>query len=412
VPTTLLAMVDASVGGKTAINTPMGKNLVGAFHQPTVVFMDMAFLDGFSKRDPVRAEREFRAGIAEIIKTGAIWDLSLFEVCEQKQELIQARDHAVLNEIVRRSVAIKAEVVTLDPKEGGLRGILNWGHTIGHAIEGLCGMADYSDGLLHGECVAIGMVLESNLARALGLLSPPAVGRIVRCIESYKLPTKMPPQLHIDKIMSKMMGDKKNIGGKLKCVLLDRIGHCYEPKASSVDAEIVRMICSPCITPVPSGPLSGSVRVPGSKSVSNRVLPLAVMGTGECRIRGLLTSDDTQRCMEALTLLHQDGEAAFEWVEGGKELIVRGSGGKLRVPSTELYLGNSGTSARFLTGVATVVDSPGGSVVVTGNKRMKVTAPTPKTDPESLKIQVCRLPLATEPHDGSALEAFDKEQTD
>lgn len=101
------------------------------------------------------------------------------------------------------------------------------------------------------------------------------------------------------------------------------------------------------------------------------------MGTGECRIRGLLTSDDTQRCMEALTLLHQDGEAAFEWVEGGKELIVRGSGGKLRVPSTELYLGNSGTSARFLTGVATVVESPGGSVVVTGNKRMKVK-PKPK----------------------------------
>ena len=169
IPTTLLAMVDASVGGKvraywvadydsqsppecsewvcsdlgmfalqTAINTPTGKNLVGAFHQPTVVFMDMAFLDGFSKRDPVRAEREFRAGIAEIIKTGAIWDEALFEACEQKVEQIQvtklvlakassisvpcglkqvllgvsqAREHTILNHIVRRSVAIKAEVV-------------------------------------------------------------------------------------------------------------------------------------------------------------------------------------------------------------------------------------------------------------------------------------------------------------
>ena len=148
-PTTLLAMVDASVGGKTAVNTDYGKNLIGAFHQPTVVFMDMGFLDGFSRRDPERAEREFKAGIAEIIKTGAIWDASLFEVCEQRVEMIQRREHDVLNEIVRRSVAIKAEVVTLDPKEGGLRAILNWGHTIGHAVEGLMGMTDYAGPVTH-----------------------------------------------------------------------------------------------------------------------------------------------------------------------------------------------------------------------------------------------------------------------
>ena len=234
VPTTLLAMVDASVGGKTAVNTAYGKNLIGAFHQPTVVFMDMGFLDGFSKRDPVRAEREFKAGIAEIIKTGAIWDASLFELCEQKVEAIQRRERAVLNEIVRRSVAIKAEVVTLDPTEQGLRGILNWGHTIGHAVEGLMVMTDYSDGLLHGECVAIGMVLECNLARAMGVLHSSAVGRAVRCIEAYKLPTKIPHHLRIDDIMKKMMGDKKNTGGKLKCVIIDKIGHCWEPKASMV----------------------------------------------------------------------------------------------------------------------------------------------------------------------------------
>jgi len=240
-PTTLLAMVDASVGGKTAVNTGYGKNLIGAFHQPTVVFMDMGFLDGFSKRDPVRAEREFKAGIAEIIKTGAIWDCSLFEVCEQKVEAIQRREHAVLNEIVRRSVAIKAEVVTLDPKEGGLRAILNWGHTIGHAVEGLMGMTDYADGLLHGECVAIGMVLECNLARAMGVLHSSAVGRVVRCIEAYKLPTKIPHHLRIDDIMRKMMGDKKNTGGKLKCVIIDRIGHCWEPKASMVSS--LRALC-------------------------------------------------------------------------------------------------------------------------------------------------------------------------
>ncbi|KAJ1469934.1 EPSP synthase-domain-containing protein [Baffinella frigidus] len=303
-------------------------------------------------------------------------------------------------------VAIKAEVVTLDPKEGGLRGILNWGHTIGHAVEGLCGMADYGDGLLHGECVAIGMVLECNLARAMGLLHSSAVGRVVRCIEAYKLPTKIPPHLRIDAIMKKMMGDKKNTGGMLKCVLIDRIGHCYEPKASSVSAALVKMVCSPNITPVPSGPLSGTVRVPGSKSVSNRVLPLAVMGTGECRIQGLLHSDDTQRCMEALCLLHPSGEAAFEWEGGGAVLRVTGANGKLRIPAADLYLGNSGTSAqfrslevdqisifefgiarqlgdvgldpgnsgtsaRFLTGVATVLKEEGGSLVVTGNKRMQ-----------------------------------------
>ena len=135
--------------------------------------------------------------------------------------------------------------------------------------------------------------------------------------------------------MRKMMGDKKNTGGKLKCTLIDRIGHCWEPKASSVDAELVRMVCSPNITPVPTGPLSGVVRVPGSKSVSNRVLPLAVMGKGDCRIRGLLHSDDTQRCMEALCLLHPDGEAAFEWEEGGAVLAIKGADGQLRVPRAE-----------------------------------------------------------------------------
>ena len=215
------------------------------------------------------------------------------------------------------------------------------------------------------------MVLECNLARAMGVLHSSAVGRVVRCIEAYKLPTKIPPHLRIDDIMRKMMGDKKNTGGKLKCTLIDRIGHCWEPKASSVDAELVRMVCSPNITPVPTGPLSGVVRVPGSKSVSNRVLPLAVMGKGNCRIRGLLHSDDTQRCMEALCLLHPDGEAAFEWEEGGAVLAIKGADGQLRVPRSELYLGNSGTSARFLTGVVTTLKQASGSCVVTGNKRMQ-----------------------------------------
>ena len=103
-----------------------------------------------------------------------------------------------------------------------------------------------------------------------------------------------------------------------------------------MDAELVRMVCSPNITPVPKGPLSGTVRVPGSKSVSNRVLPLAVMGKGDCRIRGLLHSDDTQRCMEALCLLHPDGESAFEWQDGGAVLAIKGASGKWRVPRTEL----------------------------------------------------------------------------
>ena len=124
-------------------------------------------------------------------------------MCEQRVEAIQARERGVLNEIVRRSVAIKAEVVSLDPKEAGLRAILNWGHTIGHGVEGLMGMTDYTDGLLHGECVAIGMVLESNLARAMGVLHSSALGSIVRAlrdvlrhIEVYKLLTKISGHLH------------------------------------------------------------------------------------------------------------------------------------------------------------------------------------------------------------------------
>jgi pentafunctional AROM polypeptide len=191
VPTTLLSMVDSSIGGKTAIDTPLGKNLVGAFWQPQRIYIDLRFLETL----PVR---EFINGMAEVVKTAAIWDETEFAALEDNASLIMAtirtkssstrldpiRD--ILKRIVLGSAKIKAGVVSADEREGGLRNLLNFGHSIGHAFEALL-----TPQVLHGEAVAIGMVKEAELARYLGVLKPGAVARLTKCISSYGLPTSL-----------------------------------------------------------------------------------------------------------------------------------------------------------------------------------------------------------------------------
>ncbi|SPJ92418.1 uncharacterized protein FTOL_13704 [Fusarium torulosum] len=235
VPTTLLAMVDSSIGGKTAIDTPMGKNLVGAFWQPERIYIDLTFLETL----PVR---EFINGMAEVVKTAAIWNEVEFTVLEEsaarilecvrskgKDRLNPIRD--VLKSIVIGSAGVKAEVVSSDEREGGLRNLLNFGHSIGHAFEAIL-----TPQLLHGEAVAIGMVKEAELARYLGVLRPGAVARLVKCIASYDLPTSIHDKrvvkltagkkCPVDTLLEKMGVDKKNDGKKKKIVLLSAIGRC------------------------------------------------------------------------------------------------------------------------------------------------------------------------------------------
>lgn len=215
VPTTLLAMVDSSVGGKTGINIPAGKNLVGAFHQPELVLID---LDTLKTLPP----REFSAGMAEVVKYGIIWDVELFQALELTASGLAdfSCEADKLGAIIARCCEIKAEVVRQDEREGGLRGILNFGHTAAHAIENVAGYGEF----LHGEAVAIGMVYAAHLSVALKGLPVRDSARIEKLLAGLSLPVGA-PKLAWEKIRAAMAVDKKTVGGLTKFILADRLGH-------------------------------------------------------------------------------------------------------------------------------------------------------------------------------------------
>lgn len=215
VPTTLLAMVDASIGGKTGVNHPQGKNLIGSFHQPRLVLIDPQVL----KTLPVR---EFRAGMAEVIKYGIIWDAELFSQMEQSDRLDQLQyiQTGFLQEILSRSCQAKADVVGKDEKEAGLRAILNYGHTIGHAVESLTAYRLVN----HGEAVAIGMVAAGQLAANLQLWDDSAQHRQLNLIQKTGLPNQLPDQVDIEAILDSLQTDKKVKAGKVRFVLPTQIG--------------------------------------------------------------------------------------------------------------------------------------------------------------------------------------------
>ncbi|RYC64309.1 hypothetical protein CHU98_g1897 [Xylaria longipes] len=394
VPTTLLSMVDSSIGGKTAIDTPMGKNLIGSFWQPRRIYIDLAFLESL----PVR---EFINGMAEVVKTAAIWDEQEFTFLEDNAATIldsfrtptNPQDpgarllpiRATLKRIVLGSARVKAEVVSADEKEGGLRNLLNFGHSIGHAIEAIL-----TPQVLHGECVAIGMVKEAELARFLGVLKPGAVARLTKCIASFDLPTSLQDKrvvrltagkmCPVDVLLEKMAVDKKNEGRNKKIVLLSAVGKTHEPKASVVEDGAIRVVLSPAVRVTPGLPKDLNVQVtpPGSKSISNRALVLAALGQGTCRVKNLLHSDDTQYMLSAIAQLNG---ATYSWEDAGEVLAVTGKGGRLRSSEHPLYLGNAGTASRFLTAVvALCTPSTSDSTVLTGNARMMVRPIGPLVD--------------------------------
>ena len=213
IPTTLLAQVDSSVGGKTGVNHPLGKNMIGAFWQPRLVWIDTATLKSLPRR-------EFLSGLGEVIKYGVIWDEDFFAYLESNSDKILRLDKEALTYIIRRSCEIKSEVVSKDERESGLRAILNYGHTIGHAIETITGYKKY----LHGEAVAIGMYMEARLSHQLGLIEKGAVARIKALIDSYELPSEMPYEIQINDLMVKIQIDKKTVGGKMHFVLPEKVG--------------------------------------------------------------------------------------------------------------------------------------------------------------------------------------------
>jgi 3-dehydroquinate synthase len=213
VPTTLVAQVDASIGGKTGVNHPLGKNLIGAFYQPKLVLIDPGALRTLP-------QREYRGGLAEVIKYGVIADDAFFEFLERNMDQILKLKPAALHRVIRTSCAIKAAVVSEDEREGDRRRILNFGHTVGHALETLGGYRRYS----HGEAVAIGMVVAARLAERLGLADASVGTRIRALVERTKLPADLPPRSE-SALLRAMRQDKKVKDGRIHFVLPDRIGH-------------------------------------------------------------------------------------------------------------------------------------------------------------------------------------------
>jgi 3-dehydroquinate synthase len=213
VPTTLVAQVDASIGGKTAVNHKMGKNLIGAFYQPNLVYSDVGVLSTLPERD-------FRSGMAEVVKYGVIMDENFFSFLESNIDRILKKDPGSLLKLVHQSSRIKAEVVQQDEREGGLRRILNYGHTVGHALETLTGYKT----LTHGEAISIGMVYAAKLSEQLGLCGSDVVVRQVALLRAFDLPVNLPKIRPID-ILECMERDKKVKDGKIHFVLAGRIGH-------------------------------------------------------------------------------------------------------------------------------------------------------------------------------------------
>jgi 3-dehydroquinate synthase len=232
IPTTLLAQVDSSVGGKTAIDTPRGKNLIGAFHQPRLVLADLDVLGTLS-------DREMRAGYAEVIKYGLLGDRAFFEWLEANAAAVLAREPAALSHAVARSVEMKAEIVAEDEKEAGRRALLNLGHTFGHALEAEIG---FGDALLHGEAVAAGSALAFRFSAAQGLCTGQDAARAAAAIAAAGLPTRLgevsPKPFDADRLIRHMAQDKKAESGRLTFILARGIGEAFTAK--DVDAGAVR----------------------------------------------------------------------------------------------------------------------------------------------------------------------------
>jgi len=228
-PTTLLAMVDSSVGGKTAVDLPQGKNLVGAFHQPRAVVIDTNTLQTLP-------DREMRSGFAEVVKYGALGDAGFFVWLESNADAVLARDEQALAAAIQTSCSAKAGIVARDETEQGERALLNFGHTFGHALETAVGYGALS----HGEAIAIGMVLAARLSSQLGLAVAADAERLQALLQRSGLPTKLPAGTDVQRLLDLMRLDKKNVSGRLRLILWRSIGKAE--MVSDVDEAAVREV--------------------------------------------------------------------------------------------------------------------------------------------------------------------------
>jgi 3-dehydroquinate synthase len=231
IPTTLLSQVDSSVGGKTAVNHPLGKNMIGAFYQPKAVLIDTNSLSTLP-------EREFAAGMAEVIKYGVIYDQNFFAWLEQNQSIIKQQDLTALQYMIARCCEIKAEIVAIDERESGLRALLNLGHTFGHAIEAEKGYGNW----LHGEAVSAGIVLASAVASKMNWLDASEFRRIESLLQAFDLPIVSPSEMEYDDFMRHMKHDKKVQAGQLFFVIPQGIGKAVV--TNQITEEVLRTVLS------------------------------------------------------------------------------------------------------------------------------------------------------------------------
>ncbi len=236
VPTTLLSMADSSIGGKTAVNHPLGKNLIGSFHQPLAIFVDIKTLKTLPGRD-------YRAGLAEIVKYGVILDKSLFSFLEKNKRSLKNREFETLERVIFRCMRLKAKIVRKDERDEGLRKILNCGHTIGHSIEFL---SSYK--LLHGEAVSVGLVVESSISHVMGHMDRPSLERIRNILRAFDLPICLPKNIQARDILKVAEHDKKTSSGQIKYILPASIGILLNEKkvAMPVDRKIVFQALQDC----------------------------------------------------------------------------------------------------------------------------------------------------------------------
>lgn len=333
IPTTLLAQVDSSVGGKTAVNLTAGKNLMGTFHQPCAVICDTATLSTLSPEI-------FSDGMAEVIKYACIGDAALFAMLADASTATLEQE--LLTEVILRCIQRKADIVSQDETEQGLRMTLNFGHTLGHAVEKHYRYARYT----HGQAVAIGMVALTARAESLGLTEAGTTGRLRSLLHQFDLPTRCP--LSTQRLFELCAVDKKNHGDTLTLVLLKTVGESFFHPVSRaefrslLDVPVSEPKTATQLTP-PTAPLAGMVRVPPSKSILHRTLIAAALADGTSRISGCYLSDDI---LATLDLLERLG-ASF--LLQGEDILVTGVGGSTdSSPLGELFCHESGSTIRFL----------------------------------------------------------------
>lgn len=227
IPTTLMGMVDASIGGKTAVNLPNGKNLVGTFYQPKLIVINSYYLESLPSR-------ELHSGLSEVIKSAVIWDEPFFKYLEKNLKKIVQSGPSEMGPLIEKTALIKIQIVQQDEKEHGARAFLNWGHTFAHALETITHYQKY----LHGEAVAIGICCGAQVSKELGLVDESFIKRQERlCIEA-NLPTKLPQGLDLDKLIDLMAGDKKAVSGKINLILARKIGQVE--KVNDVDRNTIK----------------------------------------------------------------------------------------------------------------------------------------------------------------------------